>query len=131
MTPLMHAAGYNPSPAVITALVQAGAKVDDRDKDGLTPLLYAATNSSPAVVTALMQAGANVDGKAKYGLTPLMMAAAFNETPQCDSIILTLLKAGADPKLVSEDNKTAFDYYVEKHNGKKTAAYSALKNGQR
>ena len=44
MTPLMFAAGNNPSPEVITVLVDAGADAKARDSDGKTAFDYAEKN---------------------------------------------------------------------------------------
>ena len=45
----MWAAMSNPNPAIITTLLENGAKVDDRNNDGLTPLMWAAMgNPNPA-----------------------------------------------------------------------------------
>ena len=59
-TPLHLAAAKNDNPAVITALIEAGAGVNARTEDGATPLHAAALqNDNPAVITALMKARAN------------------------------------------------------------------------
>lgn len=47
---------------VLRALVkEGGARVEVRDADGRTPLLWAASAGSAAAVLALHQAGASVD----------------------------------------------------------------------
>jgi ankyrin repeat protein len=48
---------------VITTLLKAGAKLDDRDDTGQTPLMNAAQFNTPEVITTLLEAGA--DGKVK------------------------------------------------------------------
>ena len=58
-TPLHTAAALNPTPAIIDALVSAGADLDARDREGATPLHTAWTNPSPAVVRALLRSGAD------------------------------------------------------------------------
>lgn len=66
----MHAAGRNEKPDVITTLLKAGAKVDDRDEDGMTPLMYAAWfNPNPDVITTLLKAGADAKAKDYSGKT--------------------------------------------------------------
>lgn len=53
---------------VLRALVrEGGARVDVRDADGRTPLLWAASAGSAAAVLALHQAGASVDDADRYG----------------------------------------------------------------
>ena len=59
LTALHVAAGKNPSPAVIQALLEAGADPDARNEDGLTPLYVAsALNPNPDVIAALIEGGA-------------------------------------------------------------------------
>jgi len=61
---LMYAAELNSNPEVITTLLKAGAKLDDRDTNGMTALMVAAHfNPNPEVITILINAGA--DGKLK------------------------------------------------------------------
>ena len=60
LTPLHLAAQYNENPAVITALLKAGADLHARDEHGLTPLHWAAwKNKNPVVIAALLDAGAD------------------------------------------------------------------------
>ncbi len=70
-TPLHRAAGLSENPAVIVALLDAGANIEARDKDGWTPLHGAARfNESPAVIVALLDAGANPKARDKFDETP-------------------------------------------------------------
>ncbi len=63
-TPLHAAAQFSDNPAVITALVAAGAEVDAREDDGDTPLHLAARyNYNSAVTLALLGAGADVTAR--------------------------------------------------------------------
>lgn len=81
------------TPEQIQAAINAGAKLDDRDKDGMTPLMRAAAgNQNPDVITTLLRAGAKLDDRDKNGTTPLMWAAIANQNPD---MITTLLRAGA------------------------------------
>ena len=66
----MYAARYNSSPDVITALLEAGASINDRNNYGDTPLMYAAQyNSNPEVITALLKAGADATIKNRWNKT--------------------------------------------------------------
>ena len=82
MTPLHWAARGNENPAVIAALVDAGADLKARTEGGLTPLHWAARgNENPAVIAALLDAGADLKARTEGGLTPLHWAARGNENP--------------------------------------------------
>jgi len=66
----MYAARRNKNPDVITTLLNAGARLDDRDKNGMTPLMYAAKyNENPDVITTLLNAGADAKAKSIEGKT--------------------------------------------------------------
>ncbi|MGA2612258.1 MAG: caspase family protein [Spirochaetia bacterium] len=90
----------NGSPQEVRAAIDQGADVNAQDKDGMTPLIYAAQyNLNPEVITMLLAAGALVDARNPEGWTyteswtPLMWAAMKNQNAE---VISTLLKAGAD-----------------------------------
>ena len=82
------------TPEQVQAAINAGEKIDDRDEDGFTPLIYAAAlNENPDVITTLLNAGAKIDDYNKDGMTPLMYAAFSNENLD---VISTLVNAGAN-----------------------------------
>ena len=106
-------ATYNGDPECVKLLLEAGAKVNQPDNDGKTPLFGAARygdehrivwqtqaeeNSSEVAhlanlqcVKLLLEAGADVNHTTRFGQTPLLMAA--NEAnPEC---VKMLLEAGA------------------------------------
>ena len=78
-TPLMlAAAGDDPdlvlalsAPAVIAALVQRGAKVDQLSANDLSPLMLAVKMNNKANVEALLEAGASVNLSNKAGYTAI------------------------------------------------------------
>ena len=73
--------------------LEAGADVHARDKEGNTPVYWAAAHEDPAIVDALLAAGADSSVRNIYGYTSLH-AAASNENA---AIARALLEAGADP----------------------------------
>jgi ankyrin repeat protein len=87
-TPLMMAALKAEADAA-AALIAHGAAVQ---KDGWTPLHYAATGGSAAIVKLLLSRGATLEARSPNGSTPLMMAARYGNEEAVDS----LLAAGAD-----------------------------------
>ncbi|CAH0756291.1 unnamed protein product [Diatraea saccharalis] len=73
---------------VLRALVrEGGARVDVRDADGRTPLLWAASAGSAAAVLALHQAGARVDDADRDGLTALHCASARGHTEALETLV--------------------------------------------
>ena len=121
-TPLYYAGRYNENPAVIEALLAAGADVAARDYQDITVLAWAAFgNPNPAVIEALLAAGAEVDARRDNGQTPLHDAAEqSNENP---AVIEALLLAGAELEARDEDGVTPL--YRAAQNGN-PAAVSAL-----
>ena len=87
-TPLMMAALKAEADAA-AALVAHGAAVQ---KDGWSPLHYAATGGSAAIVKLLLSKGAVLEARSPNGTTPLMMAARYGNEEAVDA----LLAAGGD-----------------------------------
>lgn len=80
-----HASGQ---PALVAALLAAGADPAARDDGGRTPLQWAAGYGCRDCVTLLLKAGADPNARAANGRTPLFSAA--------DEIVPMLIAAGAD-----------------------------------
>ncbi|MCE9595761.1 MAG: ankyrin repeat domain-containing protein [Planctomycetes bacterium] len=78
---------------IVELLLARGAKVDPRDSDGLTPLMWAATvdYGDSAIVAALLAKGADVHARAPDGTTALMGA----EREHLRGHVELLLAAGA------------------------------------
>lgn len=96
-TPLHHAASAGNN-KFIGILLERGAKADEADTDGKTPLHYASAKN-PESVNKLLKKGADANAKDNTGKTPLHYAAPGGN----ESTILCLLKAEADAN--SEDNR--------------------------
>jgi len=89
--------------AEVRARIAAGARVNARDDDGWTPLMFAAEHSDVEAVTALLEAGATVNARSAFGWTALMSAALYNTDPQ---VIARLVEAGASVNVMAEDGST-------------------------
>jgi ankyrin repeat protein len=76
-------------------LIRAGADPGLSDKDGFTPLHFAAQQENVPVVRVLLEHGAPVDAVNKYGNAPLWTA-VFGSSGGGE-IIGLLRAAGADP----------------------------------
>ncbi|HTP58649.1 MAG TPA: ankyrin repeat domain-containing protein [Spirochaetia bacterium] len=106
-TPLMIAAGFNPDPLVIPALLKAGAQVNDTAQGGVTPLMYAAFNRNPQAVFDLLKAGAAVNARRPSGETALMIAAEYNPDLR---VAAALVQGGADVTARDSNGRTALMY---------------------
>ena len=102
-SPLHFAAAFNDDPDVITALVDAGADMNARDKEwAATPLHWAAwSNGNPGIIIALLDGGADPNARDARESTPLHAAADQSNNPD---IILTLLDSGADLDAAGKDS---------------------------
>lgn len=89
--------------AAMRKLITRGAHVD---KEGWTPLHYAASGSEPRAVELLLEQGAAIDARAPNGSTPLMMAAGFGSIDAAD----LLARRGADVALQNKAGLRASDY---------------------
>jgi ankyrin repeat protein len=86
----------------VRKLLDRGAKVQ---REGWTPLHYAATGPNVEVVALLLGLGASIDGRAPNGNTPLMMAARFGD----ENSVKLLVQRGANKTLRNDRNQTAAD----------------------
>ncbi|GAB3411951.1 ankyrin repeat domain-containing protein [Massilia agilis] len=100
-TALMMAAFKHNMPAV-QALLAKGAAVN---RDGWTPLHYAAAGGDNEIARLLLKHGAKIDAlspRASGAYTPLMMAAREGH----DSTALLLIDSGANPGLTNSEGLT-------------------------
>lgn len=88
-------------------LIARGADVN---REGWTPLHYAATKGHREMMRLLLENDAYIDSESANGTTPLMMA-AFSTSPLA---VKLLLEEGADPTLVNHGNASALDIAVNK-----------------
>lgn len=115
-TALLLAAGqnlWNKEKDTVAALKKAGAKIDQGDNGGLTPLMFAAWNGRTEMTRALLAAGAKVDAKDKDGWTPLMYTALAGEWSDAEE----LLKAKAGLEHVDSDGFTALGIALNQGRG--------------
>ena len=102
------------TPEEVEKAIKAGADVNERAPEGITPLMAAAQdNTNPEIIDVLIKAGADVNEKDSLGRTPLMFAASNNENPE---VIKVLLKYGADIKLRDNEGHNAFNYMILNEN---------------
>ena len=101
-TPLMIAA-LRGQTAWVERLLARGAALE---REGWTPLHYAASGPAPRVVALLLDRGAAIEARSPNGTTPLMMAAGYGAIDSAD----LLLGRGADPKARNALGLTAADF---------------------
>lgn len=101
-TPLMMAA-LRGQQVWVERLLARGASLE---RDGWTPLHYAASGPAPQIVALLLDRGAAIEARSPNGTTPLMMAAGYGAIDSAD----LLLRRGADPKLRNANGLTAADF---------------------
>lgn len=88
--------------AMAERLLKRGASVN---REGWTPLHYAASGEDPNIVAWLLDRGAKVDAAAANGNTPLMMAAQYGASASVE----VLLAKGADVNRMNQANLSASD----------------------
>ena len=101
-TPVMMAA-LRGQVELTRRFLERGAQIN---REGWTPLHYAASSIEPGVVSLLLDRGAAIDARSPNGTTPLMMAARYGAIDAAD----LLRKRGADASLRNERGLTAADF---------------------
>jgi ankyrin repeat protein len=100
---------------MIDHLIEQGADVNYKDKDGFTPL-HNALNLPSQIETAryLLKVGADINAQTyKEKWTPLHFAVSNSIGNEFDDVIRMLLDAGADQTLKDSDGRTAMDIYLD------------------
>lgn len=87
----------------VRQLLARGAKVE---REGWTPLHYAASGPSEAVVALLLDRGAAIDAPSPNRSTPLMMAAGYGS----EASVQLLLQRGANPRLLNDRELGVVDF---------------------
>jgi ankyrin repeat protein len=87
-------------------LLRAGAEVDAKNDDGLTPLMTCAMSANNCVAEVLIQAGADVHAVCHQGSTALHRAAANNKA----ALVQLLLAADASAATFCHDGLQALHY---------------------
>jgi ankyrin repeat protein len=94
-TTLLFAAARLGCEAEARALLDRGAAIDAKDREGKTALAKAAEADKLQLIRLLLERGANVNARAVDGSTPLFYAAEQDR----GAVVALLLERGADPNL--------------------------------
>ena len=81
-------------------------KLNVRNKNGATPLMFAAKENKAETVELLINSGAEKNAHDNAGNTALIYAAAYNNA----DVIRVLLDYGADKYIVNNSGCRAYDY---------------------
>ena len=110
---LIMASSVNRNCEIIKMLIDAGANVNSKTKNGRTVLMMAAAfNPNPEVVKLLIKAGADVNAKSDNQRTALSCP-MFEPSPE---VIKALINAGADVNAKDDDGATPLMYIVSGQN---------------
>jgi ankyrin repeat protein len=90
----LHWAAANGHQDTMSTLLNAGARIDEKDMQGRTPLHEAARSGNEGAVLRLIEAGASIDAKDNACKTPLNLATS----PVIKSMFQSIFKAISLPK---------------------------------
>ncbi|QYT04338.1 ANK_REP_REGION domain-containing protein [Trichoderma simmonsii] len=108
---------------IVRLLLDRGAQVETADKDGRTPLMYAAgchgnqANGNEVIARLLLDQGAQVETADKDGRTPLMYAAGCRGN---EAVVRLLLDRGAQIEAVSNEGRTSLSYAVQVYENRRS-----------
>lgn len=88
---------------VVSILLENGAEIEARDRQGRTPLSWASGNGHVHVVEELVDRSAHLDLPDLKGMTPLMYAAGIGQVPVAEKLI----EFKANIRAVDKEEKTA------------------------
>nr|KAF6424886.1 fibronectin type III and ankyrin repeat domains 1 [Molossus molossus] len=87
-TPLMRVSAVSGNQRVASLLIEGGANVNVKDKDGKTPLMVAVLNNHEELVQLLLDRGADASVKNEFGKGVLDMARVFDRQVGCFPVSL-------------------------------------------
>lgn len=97
------------SKSIVDLLIKEGAKVNLRDRRGLTALMWAARRGDSLIVKHLIESKANINLQDLHGYTALMLAVMFDKGAAAQELI----DGGADLAVRNKSEQTALDLAVK------------------
>ena len=104
--PPLHQAARDGNTAEVARLLDDGADINAKSKDGVTPLHDAVINGQTLTAYFLITLGADVNAKCKGDLTPLHFAAGYGHT----KIALFLIREKANVNAQDENGCNTCSY---------------------
>jgi ankyrin repeat protein len=103
-------------PATIAQLLSAGAQLNARGKNDVTPLMIAVDAQSPRAVAALLNAAANPNLKAADGASAVHLAVENHAVkPNGHAILEMIMKGGGDPNTRRPDRDPVIMRFAYDH----------------
>jgi ankyrin repeat protein len=99
-----------PNPQIIRRIIEAGVDVNARDRNGYTPLHFAARSKATLAIAVLLDANAEIDPVDDKGLTPLRHT--LLKKPYSREATELLLERGAN-KLARPPDGASVEEYVK------------------
>ena len=120
----LHWAVIDNDISTVKKIIQIGGDVNQRTKNGWSPLHWAAAkNGDLAMTKALLEMKADVRARDKDGWTPLHWAAAKSKNP---AIVEALLDAGANARARTGGGQIPLDFIKKNQALENTQAYWKL-----
>ncbi len=104
VSPLLHSVIHNQI-EIALLLIQSGAYINSYDRDGYTPLHWAALSGFTELTDLLLEYGAEIDALDNAGCTPLILAVVRNQA----KTVSMLLKYGANRDISSKESGSAME----------------------
>ena len=104
MMPILDSVGS------VQLLIEAGANVNYKNRNGLTPLLWHAYSGRLKCVKALIEAGADVNAANNRRKTALMFSVSRNDNKIGLIIVQALLNKGANINILHDSGRNAFSF---------------------
>lgn len=101
-------------PAIVGALVAAGANVNTQGKDGETPLSLVAQDNRTTILKILLSKGADANMTDKHAWTPLMKAIDSAPYKGNSAVVKALLAHGAYVNAKNDNGETALILAAER-----------------
>lgn len=94
--------------SAVKRLVQGGASVNIREKDGVTPIMIAASRGDSVLIRYLIENGANLKLRNEIGQTVVMIASKTGHARVLHDLVL----AGAEIDAVDNEGRNAISWAV-------------------